>query len=109
MNEKWDELLYKFRNLGGIADNVYQKEGELGRGVFSINPDLRSRIFIPSDLMIKKEDIFLDGNHLRIKKEKPYDNDIRDFFNYYQDNFSWGRGGKKMTESFEQGLHIHLM
>ena len=107
MSKEWDILLSEFRNLGGIADNVYQKEGELGRGVFSINPSHKSRIFIPSNLMIKKEDIFLDGNQLRIKKDKAYKSQIRDFFNYYQDNFSWGRGGKKKTESFEEGLSIY--
>ncbi len=106
MTNEWNFLLSKFRSLGGIAENVCQKEGKLGRGIFSINSNLRSRIFTPSQLMIKNEDICLEDNHLRIINEKEYSQDIRDFFNYYQDNFSWGRGGKKMTESFEKGLSI---
>ena len=53
-NESWDLLLSKFRRLGGVADNVCQKEGKFGRGIFSINPNLKSRIFTPSNLFIKK-------------------------------------------------------
>ena len=91
MDQKWDFLLYEFRRLGGIADNVCQKEGNYGRGIFSINPNLRSRIFTPSHLMIKKKDICLEEDQLRIKNQQEYSQEIRDFFNYYQDNFSWGR------------------
>ena len=106
MNNKWDFLLSEFRRLGGIAENICQKEGEFGRGIFSINPKLRSKIYIPSNLMIKKDDICLEGSQIRIKKDKEYNQEIRDFFNYYQDNFSWGGGGKETTESFEKGLSL---
>ena len=57
MEDNWDCLLAEFRRPGGIADNVCQKEVECGRGIFPINPDLRSRIFTPSKLLIKKDDI----------------------------------------------------
>ena len=107
MTDKWDFLIAEFHDLGGKAENVCQKQGKFGRGIFSINPHLRSRIYTPSKLMIKKEDICLEDNNLRIMKDKNYSQEIRDFFNYYQDNFSWGRGGKKMTGSFEQGLSTY--
>ena len=106
MDKDWDLLLSKFRRLGGIAENVCQKQGDFGRGIFPNHPSLRSRIFTPSKLMIKKEDIFLEDNKLRIKKDKEYNKEIRDFFNYYQDYFSWGKGGKEQTESFEKGLSL---
>ena len=67
MDDNWDFLLSEFRRLGGIADNVCQKEGEYGRGIFSVNPTLKARIFTPSKLLIKKDDIYLDDNKLRIK------------------------------------------
>ena len=104
MEENWDFLLSEFRRLGGIADNVCQKEGEYGRGIFSVNPSQRARIFTPSKLLIKKDDIYLEDNKLRIKKDKEYNQEIRDFFNFYQDNFSWGSSGKETTELFEKGL-----
>ena len=104
MSKKWDYLLSEFRCFGGVAENICQKEGSFGRGIFSINPKLRSRIYTPSKLMINKEDIFLEGNELRIKKDKNYNQEIRDFFGFYQQNFSWGGGGKETVKSFEKGL-----
>jgi len=106
MEETWDFLLYEFRRLGGIADNVIQKDGECGRGIFSVDPSLKSRIFTPTKLLVKKDDIFLENKKLRIKKDKKYDQDVRNFFNFYQDNFSWGSGGKETTELFEEGLSL---
>jgi len=106
MDDKWDFLLSEFRKLGGIADNVCQKEGKYGRGIFSVNPKLRKRIFTPSKLMVKKEDIYLEDNKLRIKENRKYSNELRNFFNFYQDNFSWGSGGKEKTELFEKGLSL---
>ena len=104
MNDKWDILLSEFRRLGGIADNVCQREGENGRGIFPIDPALSARIFTPSQLLVKQDDIYLKDNKLRIKKDKEYNQEIRNFFNFYQDNFSWGSGGKETTELFEKGL-----
>ena len=79
MSENWDFLLSEFRRLGGIADNVIQKKGELGRGIFSIDPSQKARIFTPEKLLVKKDDIFLENNKLRIKKDKEYDQEIRNF------------------------------
>ena len=104
MDDNWYLLLDEFRRLGGIADNVCQKEGKNGRGIFPINPSLKSRIFTPSKLLVKKDDIYLEDNKLRIKKDKEYNQEIRNFFNFYQDNFSWGSGGKEITDFFEKGL-----
>ena len=106
MEESWDFLLNEFRRLGGIADNVIQKEGECGRGIFSVDPSQKSRIFTPTKLLVKKDDIFLENNKLRIKNDKEYDQEIRNFFNFYQDNFSWGCGGRETTELFEKGLSL---
>tara|TARA_B100000886_G_scaffold2265_1_gene1494 strand:- start:1259 stop:2254 length:996 start_codon:yes stop_codon:yes gene_type:complete len=106
MGETWDFLLSEFRRLGGIADNVIQKEGEYGRGIFPVDPNLKARIFTPTKLLIKKDDIFLENNKLRIKKDKEYDEELRNFFNFYQDNFSWGSGGKETAELFEKGLSL---
>jgi len=106
MKDNWDSLLCAFRRLGGIAENVCQKEGKYGRGIFPINPNLEARIFTPSKLLVKKDDIYLEDNKLRIKKDKFYSKEISDFFNFYQDNFSWGFGGRETTEFFEKGLSL---
>ena len=80
MDDKWDLLITEFRRFGGIADNICIKEGEYGRGVFPANPSLRARIFTPSKLFIKQDDIYLEDDHLRIKKDKVYDQEIKNFF-----------------------------
>ncbi len=106
MDDNWDFLLSEFRSLGGIADNICQKEGEYGRGIFPVNPSLKARIFTPSKLLVKQDDIYLEDNKLRIKKDKAYNQETKNFFNFYQDNFSWGSGGKERTELFEKGLSL---
>jgi len=105
-NEKWEILVDRFHKLGGIAENIHQINGENGRGIFPINKNLKSRIFIPSNLMIRINDIYLRDGKLRIKENTEYTNDIKDFFNFYQENFSWGSGGRETTESFERGLKL---
>ncbi len=105
MNDNWDFLISEFCRLGGIAENICQKEGQFGRGIFSVNPSLKSKIFTPSHLMVKNDDIVLENNKLRIKEDKEYNTEIRNFFNFYQDNFSWGSGGRETTELFEKGLN----
>ena len=79
MNDNWDFLLSEFRRLGGIADNICQKGGKYGRGIFPVNVDLPARIFTPSELLVKKDDIYLIDNKLRIKKDKYYNQEIRNF------------------------------
>ena len=105
--DKWNTLISKFRDLGGIADNICQRNGSKGRGIFPVNKKIKSRIFTPSNLIIKKDDICLESGNVRIKKEKnSYPKETIEFFNYYQDNFSWGGGGKESTEEFESSLSL---
>ena len=54
MISKCDYLLSKFGNLGGVADNIYQKERKNGRGIFPISSEHKSKIFTPYDQIIKK-------------------------------------------------------
>ena len=58
MKDNWEFLLSEFRRLGGIAENVCQKEGDYGRGIFPVNPNLKARIFIPSKLFSGAFSIF---------------------------------------------------
>tara|TARA_Y100001968_G_scaffold7276_1_gene6221 strand:+ start:827 stop:1825 length:999 start_codon:yes stop_codon:yes gene_type:complete len=107
LNGEWEILISKFRKLGGVADNICQRDGSKGRGIFPVNEGIKSKIFTPSNLIIRKDDIFLDDGKIRIKEEKQrYNNETREFFNYYQDHFSWGGGGKENTEAFENSLSL---
>ena len=57
MDTIWEELVTKFTHLGGVIENVQQKEGKNGRGIFAINKSKKSRIFVPSNLLINIDDI----------------------------------------------------
>ena len=105
MDNKWDALISSFRSLGGIANNICQRNGCYGRGVFPVDRLSQSKIFTPSNVMIKSEDLYLKNNQVRIKPDKLYSHNLRRFFNFYQDNFSWGCGGRENTEIFEKGLN----
>ena len=80
MSDSWDFLLSEFRRLGGIAENICQKEGKYGRGIFPVNPNLKAKIFTPSKLLVKKDDIYLEDNKLRIKKDRNYNKEVINFF-----------------------------
>ena len=56
----WEKLILKFRNLGGVADNIIQDEGVNGRGIFAINKEIKTKIFVPENLLVNVKDIFLE-------------------------------------------------
>ena len=47
LRSKWDEMIAEFRALGGVADNIEQRRGSLGRGLFPIDPGKPIRIAVP--------------------------------------------------------------
>ena len=106
MSSNWEELITKFTNLGGVIENVQQKEGKNGRGIFAINKSEKSRIFVPSNLLINIDDIEERNGQLFINDISDYDIEIREFFSFYEKNFSWGKGGRKICELFEKNLFI---
>ena len=101
MDDNWNYLLCEFRRFGGIADNVLQKEGGYGRGIFPENPSLPARIFTPSKLLVKKDDIYLEDNKLRIKKNKEYSQEIRNFLISIKITFLGDQAGEK-RQSFSR-------
>ena len=103
-NSMWERLLSDFRDLGGVAENICQKNGENGRGIFPKNLEAETRIFVPSELLVPVNEISLVCNLPRIKPAKKHMQQTRDFFDFYQEAFSWGSGGKHSTEDFENGL-----
>tara|TARA_B100001093_G_C26808211_1_gene1006422 strand:- start:811 stop:1806 length:996 start_codon:yes stop_codon:yes gene_type:complete len=106
MDTIWEELITKFTHLGGVIENVQQKEGKNGRGIFAINKSEKSRIFVPSNLLINIDDIEERNGQLFINDISNYDSEIREFFSFYEENFSWGNGGRKTCELFEKNLFI---
>ena len=48
------DLLERFTELGGTAENICIRQGELGRGVFPVDPSRRAKIATPKNLLINE-------------------------------------------------------
>jgi len=97
---KWDEMIEEFRALGGVADNIGQRCGSLGRGLFSVDPKKPVRIFVPENLLINVKEVVFENGVLRVKKGASVGERERSLFEYFQNEFSWGNGGKSDCEEF---------
>lgn len=100
----WDAMIDGFRALGGIAENVEQREGRYGLGLFAIDPEQPVRIHVPEHLLIPAEDVQCKGGDLIIRPEAPVPDDVRRWFALFQRHFSWGASGRQSVETFERGL-----
>ena len=67
MDNNWNFLLSEFCRVDGIAENILQKDGLNVRGIFPVNPSLKSRIFTPTKLMIKIDHIYLEKKTQELK------------------------------------------
>jgi hypothetical protein len=101
--QAWHDMLTVFRALGGTADNIYVRDGERGRGIFPLDPTRPIAIHIPENLLIKLADVrFVEGKFRMRPETKATPAEIA-FFEHYENNFSWGGGGRTDTERvFEQ-------
>jgi len=86
----WDEMIAEFRALGGTADNIVQASGPLGRGIFPIDRDKPIRLHVPENLLIPSSDIEFVESRIGIKDSAGVRQPERDFFEKYQQAFSWG-------------------
>jgi hypothetical protein len=100
----WTQMLDDFRQLGGIAENVEQRVGQYGNGLFPIDPAGPIAIEVPERLLVDVEQFILDGEDLIVKPDSVIPLDVRKFMARYQKHFSWGREGRKNVEAFEAAL-----
>tara|TARA_Y100001968_G_scaffold330620_1_gene382985 strand:+ start:3230 stop:4282 length:1053 start_codon:yes stop_codon:yes gene_type:complete len=99
----WENLISKFSGLGGIVENVNFYFGDYGNGLACDNPDKPIYIYIPEEFLIRYEDVEVNNQNLEIKKGF-YSNEIVEWFNLYQKNFSWGRGTLKSLDYNEKSF-----
>ena len=97
---KWDEMIEEFRALGGVADNIEQRCGALGRGLFPVDLKKPVRIFVPENLLINVKEVVFESGLLRVKEGASVRERERVFFEDFQNEFSWGNGGKIDCEEF---------
>ena len=100
MNAGFRDLLDKFIALGGIADNVCQRVGEHGRGIFPINSSCMAKIMTPKNLLVLADNLYLDGDHVVIKDGSGYTSEEIAFLELYWNDYSWGNSGNNDSASF---------
>ncbi len=97
-------MLDEFRKLGGVAENIEQRPGIHGNGIFPIDSGRPIRISIPPHLLIDTEKLVLDGEDLIVRPDANVPNEVKKFVARYQKYFSWGAEGRKNVDAFETAL-----
>lgn len=98
-NWTWDDMLTEFRSLGGVADNICIRHGPLGRGLFTLDSAKPIHIHVPDNLLVSSDDVECKEGRLRVKTGGASLSLEQDFFERYQEHFSWGGGGRESTEN----------
>jgi hypothetical protein len=93
----WDDMLAEFRALGGTAENICRREGVFGRGLFPVEQGEPIAIRIPESLLLATDDARFDGGLFRVAPEARIGARERAFLERYENEFSWGDGGRAET------------
>ncbi len=88
----WDELVQRYRLLGGVAENVRLGSGAFGRGIFVEDPSRPARVHSPMNLCIPIEALGLRDGRLTVLPGVVGEAEGA-FFEFYEERFGWGAGG----------------
>ena len=102
MASNLQEFLDCFSALGGIADNICQKEGETGRGLYPIDSSRTSKIMTPSNLLVNARNYSLENGEIVIKANTSNSSEEIDFLERYYNECSWGNNGNSDSAAFLQ-------
>ena len=100
----WQDLVDGFRMFGGTIDNIIQKEGHFGLGLFPIDSSKPIELRVPDELLVDVENIELVDGNIFIKNSGNYPNGFDEWYHQFQKHFSWGAKGKSSVETFESEL-----
>ena len=100
----WHAFLDEFRAFGGKAENVMQRKGAFGLGLFPIDPSKPIDLLVPDELLVAIDNVELRDGDVVIKDETGFPEGYPDWFRRYQANYSWGAEGRENTLAFEEGL-----
>ena len=100
----WHAFLDEYRTFGGKAENLMQRKGAYGLGLFPIDPAKPIDLFVPDPLLVPVDDVdFVDGEVV-IRDASQFADGYADWFRRYQTSYSWGAEGQERTLAFEEGL-----
>ena len=97
-------MLNGFRAFGGIANNVEQRQGGLGYGLFPIEQSHPIQLFVPEHLLVRTDNLKLVNGVIKIVNETEHPTGYSSWYSEFQANYSWGKEGRSSIEQFEQEL-----
>lgn len=100
----WHAFLDEFRSFGGRAENVMQRKGAFGFGLFPIDLSKHVDLHVPAALLVSIENVELQDGNVVIKDAQGYPEGYSEWFRRYQQTYSWGAEGRETTLKFEEGL-----
>ena len=100
----WHVFLDELRSFGGRAENVMQRKGGFGMGLFPIDPSKPVDLHIPASLLNPIENIELSNGNLVVKDNQDFPEGYADWFERYEAIYSWGSEGRESILAFEEGL-----
>jgi len=101
---EWHSFLDEYRNFGGKAENVMQRKGAFGLGLFPIDSSKPVELFVPDELLIPIENIELREKNVVLKDDSEFPEGYASWFERYQSSYSWGGEGRSNILAFEEGL-----
>ena len=101
---QWHALIEPFRSFGGIANNVIQREGNFGLGLFPIDSSQPVELRVPNHLLVSTDNLILLNGAINIKDAGGYPEGFAEWYANFQANYSWGADGRRSVKTFEDGL-----
>ena len=102
--ERWDTLIDEFRSFGGTANNVIQRQGPLGLGLFPIDSSQPIELHAPEHLLIPTDNLELKHGEVRIKNKQPFPEGYAAWYHQFQKEYSWGAEASRSIIAFESEL-----
>ncbi len=99
MTAGFQDLLERFTALGGVAENICQREGEHGRGIFPVDSSRRAKIITPRNLLIDRGKVCISRDQIYVKDSSQFSSKEKNFIelNY---NYAWENGGNICATKF---------
>ena len=104
MHRCWVTLVEEFRTFGGTANNIAQRKGEFGLGLFPIDPSKPVELRVPNQLLVATDNLALINGEIVLKDDSCYPNGFGDWYRRFQAEYSWGAEAKHSIKTFEAGL-----
>ena len=101
---RWEALVEGFRRFGGTAENLIQRKGEFGLGLFPIDPSQPIELRVPGHLLVAADNLELIDGAVVLRDDSAYPKGFREWYADFQAHYSWGAEARSSIKCFEDGL-----